>query len=347
MMSSRTVYIVIGCDTDPDREGLLDGVPPGTLTWRGMTEGIPAVKQSLRGVRDSAGHEPAFTWLLRADEQIRQLHGEYGWVVRTHQAFLRSLQASGDELGWHPHFWRRDTSDGPWFQEVADVDWQVEMLRQAHGDLASCFTGAPKSVRMGWIYHNNRTWQALEDLGVAVDFSALPGMRTFTGTPPERGENIFDWDPTPREPYRPSRADYRRKARDSEESSPVLEVPNFVSTSMLWGMVSGLQLARKTRDPALLWQAVRRPTYWINITARHRFFAPLVTQLRRTLRRRDRGPLVFATYFHPDELLPNRSQLYNLESVRTNLEALVRACHEADTAVEFVTAGQIPALWPA
>jgi hypothetical protein len=126
----------------------------------------------------------------------------------------------------------------------------------------------------------------------------------------------------------------------------LLEVPNFVSTSMLWSVASGLQLARKARDPALLWQAVRRPTYWINLTARPRLFAPLVAQLRQTLHRRESGPLVFANYFHPDELLPNRSQLYNLESVRTNLEALLRACHEADTAVGFVTAGQIPALWP-
>ena len=340
----RTVYIVIGCDTDPDREGLLDGVPAGRLTWRGMTEGIPAVKQLLRGVLDATGHEPVFTWLLRADEQIRQLHGEYGWVVRTHQPFLQSLLESGDELGWHPHFWRRDTNGGPWFQEVADVDWQVEMLHKAHGDLATCFSGAPRSVRMGWDYHNNRTYRALEDLGVTVDFSALPGLRTFTGKPPARGENVFDWHSTPLAPFRPSRADYRRPTRGTEGSSQLLEVPNFVSTSRLWGVVSGLQLARKTRDLAQLWQAVRRPTYWINVTARPGFFAPLVAQLRKALRRRESGPLVFATYFHPDELLPNRSPLYNIESVRTNLEALLRACNEAHSAVEFVKACQVPAL---
>lgn len=342
----RTVYIVIGCDTDPDREGLLDGVPTGKLTWRGMTEGIPAVKDLLHGVQDSAGHEPVFTWLLRADEQVRQLHGEFAWAVRTEQSLLRSLQETGDELGWHPHFWRRETSDGPWFQEVADVDWQVEMLHNAHADLANCFPGAPKSVRMGWDYHNNRTYRALEDLGVVVDFSALPGLRTFTGKPPARGENIFDWHSTPRAPFRPSRADYRRPARGQEIPCRMLEVPNFVSTSRLWGVVSGLQLARKTRDPALLWQAVRRPTYWINVTARPGFFAPLVAQLRKALDRRESGPLVFATYFHPDELLPNRSQLYDIESLRTNLEALLRTCEQAHAAVEFVKACRIPALWP-
>jgi len=342
----RTVYIVIGCDTDPDREGFLDGVPSGRLTWRGMTEGIPLLKSSLHGVRDSTGREPVFTWLLRADEQIRQLCGEYGSIVRAHRSFLRSLEESGDELGWHPHFWRRDTDRGPWFQEVEDVEWQVEMLHQAYADLATCLFGAVKSVRMGWDYHNNHTYRALEDLGIAVDFSAVPGLRTFIGTPPKREENLFDWHSSPQAPYRPSRADYRRPAEGQASSCQLLEVPNFVSTSVIWGMVSGLQLARKRRDLRLLWEAVRRPTYWINITARHPLFAPLVKQLRKTLRHREKGGglLVFATYFHPDELLPNRSGLYDLESARTNIEALLRACEETGTAVEFVRASRIPAL---
>ncbi len=341
----RIVYIVISCDTDPDRAGVLDGVPPGTLTWRGMTDGIPAVKNLLHGVTDSTGREPVFTWLLRADEQIRQVHGDYGWCVRTHQSFLRSLQESGDELGWHPHFWRRDAGNGTWFQEVEDVDWQVEMLHQAHGDLATCFPGAPKSVRMGWAYHNNRTYRALEDLGVAVDLSAIPGYRTLTGKAPARRENLFDWHSTPRTPFRPSRADYRRAAGGGESSCEVLEVPSFVSASVPWALVSGLQLARKTRDLTQLWHAVRRPTYCINVTARPVFYAPLVAQLRRVLRRLANGPLVFSTQCHADELVPNRSPLYNIDSVRTNLKALLRACNEAHAPVEFVPACRIPGLW--
>jgi len=345
-MPLRTVYVVMSCDTDPDRERLLDGVPPGSLSWRGMTEGIPAVKSLLRGVVDSTGREPVFTWLLRADGQIRQVHGEYGWVVRAYESFLRSLQRSGDELGWHPHFWRRDTETSRWFQEVNDVDWQVEMLREAHGDLATCFPGAPKSVRMGWGYHNNRTYRALGELGVAVDLSAVPGYRTLTGAPPARTENLFDWHSTPRTPFKPSLVDYRRAAREGESSCQALEVPSFVSASVRWGLVSGLQLARKTGDLAQLWYAVRRPTYCINVTARPVFFAPLVAQLRRTLRRPGNGPLVFSTQCHADELVPNRSALYSIDSVHTNLAALLRACDAAHTPVQFVQACQIPALWP-
>ena len=346
MTDRRTVYIVVSCDTDPDRPGFLDRVPSRGLTWRGMTEGIPAAKDFLRGVRDSRGREPVFTWLLRADDQVRRVHGDPAWVMHTHSALLRSLQQSGDELGWHPHFWRRETDNGPWFQEVENTDWQVQMLHDAHRGVAASFVGAPQSVRMGWAYHNNRTFGALEDLGVAVDCSALPGYRTFRGKPPTRGENNFDWYSSPRRPFRPSRNDYRRPAAAGESAFRVLEVPGFVSDSIPWALVGGVQLVRKTGDPGLLWDAIRRPTYNVNITTRPLFFSPLVTQLRAALRRSNGGPVVFSTQCHADEFLPNRTTLYSLSSVRANLEALLRVCDAARAPVRFAQLREIVALWP-
>ena len=53
---------------------------------------------------------------------------------------------------------------------------------------------------------------------------------------------------------------------------------------------------------------------------------------------------MFSTQFHADELLPNRSRLYDFQGVRTNIQALVRACDEARTPVQFVQARQVYAL---
>ena len=343
----RAVYVVIGCDTDPDRPRFFDGIPPYAerLSWRGLIEGIPRAKALLHGITDHAGREPVFTWVLRADEQIRQLEGDYAWCVRRHGDLLRSLQASGDELGWHPHFWRRETEGGTWFQEIEDIEWQVAMLRGAHAALTAAFPGALTSARMGWSYHNNRTYQTLDALGLTVDFSAVPGMRTLTPGSSTRSENLFDWDPTPRAPYFPSRADYRRPPRDGEPACRMLQAPSFVSTSPIWGLVSGLQLARKTGDTTQLWRALRKPTYVINVTARPRLFAPMVADLRARLRRSGAGPVVFVTQLHADELVPNKSGLYSLESLLPNIRSLVRAGEEASVPVEFVPAGRLPALW--
>jgi hypothetical protein len=343
----RTIHIVLSCDVDPDRPGFLDGGAQRELTWRGMTEGIPALKDLLRGLTDSQGREPVFTWFLRADEQILRMHGAYAQVVRTQDALLRSLHQSGDELGWHPHFWRRETEDGAWFQEVEDLDWQVDMLHAAHRDLAASPSGPPRSVRMGWAYHNTRSYGALESLGLAVDCSALPGYRTYRGKPPTRGENFFDWHSTPRQPFRPSREDCRRPPRGTEASFRLLEAPSFVATSLPWALVSSVRLSRKTGDLGQVWDAVRRPTYCINVTARPALFTPLVTELRRCIRRSppESGPILFSTQFHADELVRNRSALYDLHSVRPNLEALVRVCREADTPVEFTQASRVATLW--
>ena len=130
-----------------------------------------------------------------------------------------------------------------------------------------------------------------------------------------------------------------------ETASRLLQVPSFVSASIPWSLISGLQLARKTRNLGQIWSAIRRPSYCINVTARPVYFAPLVAQLRSALRRPGGGPLVFATQFHADELLPNRSRLYDVQGVRTNLAALVRACADAGVAAQFAQACHIPAVW--
>jgi hypothetical protein len=271
--------------------------------------------------------------------------GSYTWFVHSRAALLRALEDSGDELGWHPHCWKRDSESGPWFQEIENVEWQLAMLDGAHAELAPALAKPLSSVRMGWSYHNNSTLGRLDRLGVKVDLSALPGYRTYGQTPRLRSENQFDWYISPRKPYRPARADYRRPARDGEAALGILEVPSFVARSRAWSFIGGAQLLRKTGDPGRLVDAVRRPSYCINVTAKAHYFAPLVTQLRTELRCAQR-PIVFETHFHPDELVPNRSALYDMASVRANIEAVVRACEDAGVRVEFVPAGRVPALTP-
>lgn len=340
----RKLYIVIGCDTDPDRAGYLDGVTPDALTWRGMTEGIPRLKDDVASLRDHEGKSPVFTWLLRVDEQVRRMQGSYAWVLRNHTAFLQSLESSGDELGWHPHFWKFDDQANKWYQEAQDVTWQIRMLQEAHRDYMSVLPGRALSVRMGWDYHNTQTYATLEQLGVRVEFSAIPGMCTIRRAVSAHPENLFDWYPTPRHPFYPSRVDYRRPAAAGEEAFSLLEAPNFVSTSHLWGLVSGLQLARKMRDRSQLRRAMVRPTYWINITGRPRYFAPILTAVSRRLSDSKNANELFVTYFHPDELLPNRTSLYSLQSMHANIESLLRVCHSLGVAPEFIRASQVSAL---
>jgi hypothetical protein len=340
----RVVPIVIGCDTDPDRAGFVRELPAKGLSWRGMLEGIPALKTQVAGVRDDAGRAPVFTWHLRADEQIRTLQGSYAWVAETHGDLVTALRASGDEIGWHPHFWRHDPGLDRWYQEIIDDAWQLEMLRAAHAALLGAGI-RPKSVRMGWDFHSAETLAELAALGVRTDLSALPGMRTVHGVPPRRSENLYDWFDAPERPYHPSAANHQRRARGGEATLPILEVPIFVAHDRFWGLAAAAQLARKTRRSGPLLDALLRPSYFINVTARPNLFRPLVRALRLALRDRERTPPVFATYFHPDELLPDQRTLYASGHVTENLRALLAAIRAEGAQPLFLTSDEAATRW--
>ncbi len=342
------VPIVIGCDTDPDREGFVGSLPSDRLVWNGMLEGIPALKREVADVLDDRGSAPRFTWLIRADEQVLELHGRYAWCLETHRDFFAGLVASGDALGWHPHFWKRDATTGRWYQEVEDGNWQVRMLHEAH--LALLRAGlTPASVRMGWTYHTSETFNALDALGVRLEFSPFPGLRSYREQPKRRDENQFDWFVTPTQSFHASRRDPRVAARAGEQACRMLTLPCWVAQQPLWGLAAGAQMARKSGLPGLILDAMRRPTYVINLTARPNLFAPLVKQLRNSLNAVPGGrpAPAFATYFHPDELIPNRSTMYARAHVRENLRSLLDCIRTAGATPVFVTADQYVEQWGA
>ena len=341
---AKTLYIVIGCDTDPDRRDFIDNISGEKLSWRGMTEGIPETKSAVSHITDYTGKKPVFTWLIRADEQIKCIYGDYGWVLNEYKQFLNELENSGDEIGWHPHFYKYDVKHKIWYQELKDVSWQCLMLESAYKSFNEIFPGKPRSVRMGWVYHNNETMKKLDELGVRIDFSAIPGLRTNLGKNIKFPYNIYDWFSAGSEMYHPSDADYRRVARKGERALSILEAPNFASHSWFWGMVFGLQMARKMKDPTQIIQAVRKPTFWVNLTTVPRLFTPLVRSLGKELRKTKKTNVFFMTYFHADELIENNSAIYNKENLRQNLVNISEICMKLNIPFTFIKAGEIPLL---
>jgi hypothetical protein len=334
----KALYIIIGCDTDPDRPGFIDGADEKCGSWQGIEEGIPSFKDTVENLKDSAGNTPKVTWLLRVDEQVKVTKGDYAWVLNRYKKGLTALETDGDELGWHPHFYKQDRDGSKWYQEVADTTWQVKMLDEAYKAYQEVFPGRAGSVRMGWDFHNNATMKKLSELGVKTEFSALPGLRTNMPSGTDHVYNIFDWFISPRNPYFPSSSDYRRGPREGEKPLDILEVPIFTSSSFIWGAIGGLQFARKMKDPSALLRAIKRPSYVINITGKPKLFAPLLNDLDGILRRDNRS-FFFATYFHADELLDNKSSLYSRYSLRDNLASIIRICEKQGRSARFICAG--------
>jgi len=338
----KEIFVVIGCDTDPDRDYFIPGTPSDTLSWRGMLEGIPRAKDKLETLTDSDGRPPVFTWLLRADHQIKQVHGSFNHILSTHRDFLLDVEKTGDELGWHPHFWCFDEKRRAWYQNHEDIDWQVSVLEQAHAAYCEVLPGRPKTVRMGWGYHNDRTCAALDRLGIEVEISGLPGLRVRSEVTGSRLSNFYDWYSTPAEPFHPSTSDYRRPAKEGESSYSLLEVPNFVSRSRFWGMVSGVVMTRKMKNIRQIGYSLAKPAYMATVTVKPTLFAPMVSEMKRRLSRQDR--VIYVTPLHPDELIDNIHPAYSLQYMAQNIKSILNLADSLGAKARFVRAIDIKTI---
>ena len=332
----KAIYVVIACDTDPDRDYFVKDVPPGSLSWRGMLEGIPRAKDKLQKLTDSDGRTPVFTWNLRVDHQIKQIYGAYNHILTAHNNFLLWLEKTGDELGWHPHFWCYDEKRKVWHQNYQDVDWQVEMLEEAHAAYQAVLPGRARTVRMGWSYHNNRTFATLNKLGVEVDISGTPGLKTLPQKRQVRLSNFYDWSITPNKPFYPSIADYRREAKEGEKSYSLLEAPNFMAKSFFWGMLSGLVLARKMRDMKQIGYALSRLAYMLPITGKPMLFKPMLAQMKKILKSDDK--VIYNSILHPDELIENVHPVYSLEHMERNIRSILELADRMHAKVKYIRA---------
>lgn len=339
----KSLNIIIGCDVDPDRNSFLPGQETNRLGWRGMLEGIPLGKEKTRTILDSDGKPPVFTWCIRVDHQVKQLCGSYDYVLVNHTKFLVELEKSGDEIAWHPHFWRYDEALRKWYQELADIDFQVKMLEEASAAFSAAMPGRGKTVRMGWSYHNNRTFATLDKLGIQIECSSIPGLRILPKNQDVHWDGFYDWVGTPDDPYYPSRDDFRRPARDGEKAVSVLEVPCFMTHSAAWGIFAGLVLSRKMKTLSPLTAALRRPAYIVNITGKPSLFRPLLSTLDKRLRRQEKT--TFLTYFHADELVDNVHPVYKLEHMLTNLRSVLECAARNDVKVKFLRALDLKTIY--
>ncbi len=324
---------MILCDCDPDRPDFGgtrydDRRPP---TWRGVEEGIPALVEALDDLARQTGDDRApITWCIRADLQMGETYSDCAWAFRRFEPLWRSLEASGDTIGWHPHLWRWSDEHGCWYQETEDERWIVECLETGYESLCDAYGDHIEICRMGWEFHNNVTMRTLDRLGLQMDASAVPGRRRGPGN--DRGSfrhGELDWETTGAEPYRPSVTDYRRPAADGEASLDIVEVPRTVSRSALWGVARRLRSMTAALRAGSITRALwpRRQGAYIH--------APMLTSppvaYRHLIRdwaadgATEANARPFVTAFHADELLAGAGKAYSARNALRNVQDLFGA----------------------
>lgn len=174
--------------------------------WDETEAGLAVALDVLRSLQDRTGAEVPVTWFFRADGLIEQQFGDCLGIFQKFSSFVEQARSEGHEVAWMPQAYVGASDD-------AHIDYD---------DLATTHAGllraghSPKSVRMGNCFHDNRTMKLLDDLGIQVDSSAVPGR-----TKADLGWRM-DWQGTPTGSYHPSLADYRRPGAPALR---ILEVP--------------------------------------------------------------------------------------------------------------------------
>jgi hypothetical protein len=160
---TKRLYVAIGIDCDPDRVSY-----PDRLTWRGV-EQLPALFD-LGDVK--------WTLNVRADTQIRDYCGSAGYCYERYRSIWDAALRQGCAIAWHLHYYdpygRQDTSERNILENIR---------------IGSEALGHPEVVHMGWTFQNDFSIRHLHEVGVRIDYSPLPRMRS----PGRRDVDAFDW----------------------------------------------------------------------------------------------------------------------------------------------------------
>jgi len=309
------IAVALTFDLDPDHFDPTIGPDYGSsvLGWRGVETGVPALAEILSVHRDDFGGRACATWLPRADNQIAAIYGNNGEFLDRFDTLLRSLDAAGDEIAWHPHLHRNDSD--AWVQET-DPATLEDILISAHRALRER-GWTPRATRMGGNYGSNALMAILEGLGIEVDSSAMPSRQKHDN------HYDFDWSETPRAAYRPARNDYRVPG---EPAHKLVEIP--------------MSMAEVKAD----YDDRPYPRY-VDLSFHPHTLQPGLDALLE-------NASYLITDTHPSTVLPEIASethgllSFSLDAFKENLEAILQICARRARPVRFVTLSD-PRLRPA
>jgi hypothetical protein len=260
--------VLLGCDVDPVLPAPLTDPPRGNI-WQCLDR----IDDFVNAAADAL---PPITWLIRADESVRFCTAAFdsGYVDR--RPMWSGLVARGHELGWHFHVMSFDAARGR-FGFDGDPIW----LGAARDALERHFR--VRATRTGWDYASTPLVRRLDALGIAIDFSALPGQIAWQRV----GDDslVVDWRRCPESPYHPAADDYQQPG-----ALALLEVPITPFTNSAAGILA--RVAWRARNGCWSSGGLRKKTRklterWTRLPAR-----PEANIDR----------FVWAFYFHPEDL---------------------------------------------
>jgi len=332
------LLFLICVDSDPDRPeyGGARYDCPDKLAWRALPELAKKFSTLRSEFSSKLNSSLKFTWFMRSDLQIQKVYGDAAWCLKNFESMWKRLSDEGDELAWHPHAWYWNDSRKCWYNEISESENILKSYDVGFMAFKDKMGFSPAATRSGINFHNSRTLERLDELGIKADLSANPRLKLFYARPAVGGSMIegYDWSRAPVDPYHPSRFDYQLPAGGNEALS-LIEIP--------------LTTWRKDFDDLEFWRGLI-PVCFFNGTAttgrpimKGWFVAdvwgdPFRFELafNHVLRKASKAELAhFASALHPDDITDR-----NYRRLRRNLSYAISAARQNGMELEFVTASE-------
>jgi hypothetical protein len=339
-MGRPNILFIIGCDGDPEPIKGDSHCPPDKLaekiSWNYIKNGVSLIREFQNEIRDGYGNPPRITWFLRSDQQMKDIYKDYAYPVKAFKPIWENCIDMGDEMGWHPHFWRWDVVHGLWYQEMEDHVWIETCLTKGFQSFSQFWR--PKAVRTGNDFLNDFVMTTLNKLGLLTDLSVLPGME-YEGDLIEKGltyrVNKMDYKICPKTPYFPSKKDYR-----IEDNYPldILEIPictfniprkilflRFFYNILPFRGGKGVVRPKFKTDKMTYFAIAKHPNY---------FRQGLEAFFRESKEKANLN--ILAGYFHPHEIV-SETRLFSAKNLKKNIELTLKLSEKYKTPLAFTT----------
>lgn len=202
-----TVPIVFCIDCEPNEHAPERFKGEG---WSHMEECFERLAGCRSRLAEATGTTAALNWMVRADPQLEEVHGDSGFGLSQYADAWQALSASGDEVGLHPHPQRWSGDQSRWSGGQESVGWAEHVLQVAYEDFRRVLGRAPRTLRYGNRFMSQAVAMRAEKLGFQYELTiepGYPGRDARSPTYPLAGHcpSYFE---APREPYRSATHDF-------------------------------------------------------------------------------------------------------------------------------------------
>jgi glycosyltransferase involved in cell wall biosynthesis len=265
----ETIPVVLCFDIEPDARALKGRKPEPRAGFEKLFPLVPAMRDRLES---ASGQSTAFTWCLRIDPQIAEIYGSSTWLADHYERELTELRGAGDEFGLHPHSWRWQ---GRWVSDAGDPDWVSHCIDVGLDGYRKTFGQPCRVHKHGDNFMSTAVARQLDEAGVAVDLSIVPGMPAARSLSPV--EETTGWLPdtrtVPFHVYRPACDDFRLPDRTRREG--LVMMPETAGVTLAFHPVEGRVMPTGCYEPLVLWLEPERFREMLHV----RLGAPALTHL--------------------------------------------------------------------